>query len=197
MLIFASRQGHSVLSFKQGFVVLAFVFGTVASLSAQYFDSYSSTYLQAGVGFYPYITYGSTVDAALASASTTRFQLNFDAHFGWAIARFLYLVGGYDGVLDEIFTNGTFSNQISTSLISLGFRLYPFGHGLAFGADGGVSELDGFLAWGYGFGGLVAWDFSPFGINMEVGAKTLYCSFGDANPSYMFAVMPFVALVLR
>jgi hypothetical protein len=74
-------------------------------MAKKYFEHTSSIYFQAGVGFYSYLTYGSAVDDSLSSSS--RFQLVFDAHLGWAITRSFYLVGGYDGVLDDIFTNGT------------------------------------------------------------------------------------------
>jgi hypothetical protein len=166
-------------------------------VSAQYFEHPSSPYVEAGVGFFPFLTYGSAVDTALKSPGMSRFQLDLDARVGWAIARRVFLVGGYDGVLDEIFENGTFSNQIASSLFSLGLRIYPLGEGLVLGADAGVSELDGFIAVGYGFGSTLAWDFSPLGLNVEVGARAIYLSFNYSNPSFVFAVMPFVCLVMR
>ena len=177
--------------------IFIFALGATSSLSAQFFEQSSSMYFQAGVGFYPYLTYGSAADASLASSGTSRFQLDWDVHLGWPITRSFYLVGGYDGVLDEISTSGTYSNQISSSLFSLGFRIYPFVHGLVLGADAGVSELDAFASWGYGFGGIVAWDFSPLGLNLEVGARTLYLDFNYPSPPYMFTVMPFIAIVVR
>ncbi|MGA2611993.1 MAG: hypothetical protein ABSG38_00895 [Spirochaetia bacterium] len=99
--------------------------------------------------------------------------------------------------MDEIFTSGTYSNQISSSLFSLGVRIYPFVNRLVIGADVGVSMVNGFTALGYGFGGIVAWDFSPFGLNFEVGARTLYLNFNFSSPSYMFAVMPIICFVIR
>ena len=186
-----------MLSLKKCISIFMFAFGAISSVTAQYFEHRSSLYFEAGVGFYPYLTYGSAVDAALSSSSTSRFQLGLDAHLGLAINRRLYIVGGYDGILDEIFENGTYDNRIGSSLFSVGIRTYPLGAGLVLGADAGVSELDGFVAWGYGFGGMVAWDFSPIGLNFEVGVRTIYLSFEYSNPSYLFAVMPFVAMVLR
>ena len=183
------------MSLKKCFSALIFALATTCTLSAQYFERPSSFFLEAGVGFFPYLTYGSAVDSTLSGSSTSRFQLDLDARLGWAVARHLYVVGGYDGVLDEIFTNGTWVNEIGSGLISLGFRLYPLGSGLVLGADAGLSQLDGFVALGYGFGATLAWHFSSIGV--EVGARTLYLSFQYSSPSYMFAVMPFVALVMR
>ncbi len=182
---------------KKCISIFIIALGAISSVSAQYFEHRSSTYFQLGVGFLPYLTYGSAVDSALASSGASRFQIDVTAHLGWAIFRSFYLVGGYNGVLDEIIINGTYSNQISSSLFSLGFRLYPFVNGLVLGADAGVAELNGFVAWGYGFGGILAWDFTPFGLNLEVGARTIYLAFDYASPSYMFAVMPFIAVVVR
>lgn len=184
-----------LMSLRKCFFALLIALGSTSNLVAQYFEHSSSTYLQAGLGFYPYLTYGSAVDASLAS--TSRFQLDLNVHLGWAITRSLYLAGGYDGVLDEIFTSGTYSNQISSSLFSLGVRIYPFVNRLVIGADVGVSMVNGFTALGYGFGGIVAWDFSPFGLNFEVGARTLYLNFNYSSPSYMFAVMPIICFVIR
>ena len=180
----------------KGIAILAFALAATANLTAQYFERPRSFYLEAGIGFFPYLTYGSAVDASLRSPGMSRFQLAVDAHAGWPLTRRFLVVGGYDGVLDEIFENGTFTNQISSSLFSLGFRIYPLGAGLVLGADAGLSELDGFVALGYGFGGTAAWDFSPLGLNVEVGAKTLYLNFNYESPQSMFVVMPFVCLVL-
>ena len=109
----------------------------------------------------------------------------------------MYFVGGYDGMLDEIFTNGSWVNEINSGLFSLGFRLYPFGSGLVFGADAGVSQLDGFTAWGYGFGGTAAWDLSSIGLDLAVGLRAVYYSFEYSSPSFMFAAMPFVAVLMK
>ncbi len=185
------------MSLKKCFSALLFALAATSTLSAQYFEQPRSFFLEAGVGFFPYLTYGPTVDSTLSGSSTSRFQLDLDARLGWAITRRLYVVGGYDDVLDEIFTNGTWVNEISSGLISLGFRLYPFGSGLILGADAGLSQLDGFVALGYGFGGTIAWDLSSLGLNVEVGARTLYFSFQYTSPSHLFAVIPFVALVMR
>jgi hypothetical protein len=185
------------VTLKQCLPILIFALVATSSLSAQYFEHPSSTYFQVGLGFYPYLTYGSAVDSTLASSGASRFQLDINVHMGWAITPSLYLVGGYDGVLDEIFTNGSYSNQISSSLFSLGFRLYPFVSGLVFGADAGVSEFNSFSAWGYGFGGILAWDFTLFGLKLEIGARTIYLNFDSATPPYMFTVMPFIAFVVR
>ncbi len=190
-----AREELGIVSVKKCISILVIALAATASLSAQYFEHPRSLYFEAGVGFFPYLTYGSAVDASLKSAGTSRFQLAVDAHAGWPLTRRLLVVGGYDGVLDEIFENGTYTNQISSSLFSLGFRIYPLGAGLVMGADAGLSELDGFVALGYGFAGTVAWDFSPLGLNVEVGARTLYLSFNYANPQSMFVVMPFICLV--
>ncbi len=185
------------MSLKKCFSALLFALATTSTLSAQYFENPSSFYLEAGIGFFPYLTYGPAVDSTLSGSSTSRFQLDLDAHLGWSVAGRLYVIGGYDGVLDEIFTNGIWVNEISSGLISLGFRLYPFGSGLILAADAGLSQLDEFVALGYGFGGTLAWDFSPMGLNLEVGARTIYLSFNYGSPSYMLAVMPFICLVMR
>ena len=185
------------MSLNKCLFILIFALAATTTASAQFFEHRSSLFLEAGIGFYPYLTYGSSVDATLASSSTSRFQVDLDAHLGWSITQSLFIVGGYEGILDEIFQNGTYDNQISSSLFSVGFRLYPLGTGLILGADGGLSELDGFVALGYGLGGSVAWDFSPIGLNLEVGVRTIYLGFNYSNPSYVFAVMPFVGLALR
>ena len=196
-IFLAHGNGWESVNLKQCLSILIFALVTASSANAQYFEQRSSTYFQVGVGFYPYLTYGSAVDSTLAGSGASRFQLDASVHLGWAIVRSLYLVGGYDGVLDEIFTNGSYSDQISSSLFSLGVRLYPFDKGLVFGADAGVSEFNGFSAWGYGFGGVLAWDFTLFGLNVEAGARTIYLNFDYATPPYMFTVMPFVAIVVR
>ena len=171
--------------------MLLFVFGATSPVIAQ------STYFEAGVGVFPYLTWGSIVDGELSGYSTSRLQLDLDIHLGKTITRNLYLVGGYDGVADELFLSGTFVNQISASLLSVGIRAYPFGKGLALGADAGFSLLNGFAAVGYGLAGSVAWDFSPLGLDFQVGASAIYLSFDYSNPSYVLGVMPFIAFVMR
>jgi hypothetical protein len=174
--------------------ILVFALQAAASLNAQ---SLGSNYFEAGLGFFPYLTWGSTVDSQLSSLSTSRLQLGLHVHLGKMIARNLYIVGGYDTVADEVLQNGAFVSQISASLISAGVRLYPLEKGLVLGADAGLSLLDGFVALGYGVAAIVAWDFSLLGLNFEVGARTTYLSFDYASPAYSFGVAPFVAFVVK
>ena len=181
------------MTINKCFLIFVLALGSISSLAAQ---AYNPTYFEAGVGFLPYLTYGSSVDAALAGYySTSRLQLDLDVHLGKPITRGILLVGGYDGMADEILQNGTLINQITSSLLSLGLRVYPLVTGLVFGADAGLSILSNFDAVGYGLAGTIAWDFSLLGLNCEVGAKAIYLSFGSSSPPYMFAVMPFVALL--
>ena len=171
--------------------ILIFIFGATSGVTAQ------STYFEAGVGFFPYLTWGSVVDNELSGYSTSRLQIDLDVHLGMAITRELYFVAGYDGVADELFLSGTFVNQISASLLSAGIRAYPFAKGLVLGADAGFSFLNGFVALGSGLAASIAWDFSPLGLNFEVGASAIYLSFDYSNPSFVLGVMPFVAVVMR
>ena len=182
------------MNLKKCVLIPIIALGATFALAAQ---PHGSVYFDGGVGFLPYLTYGSEVDTALAGYySTSRLQLDFDVHLGERITRGIYIVGGYDGMADEIFQNGTFINQITSSLFSLGFRVYPLGKGLVLGVDAGLSILNGFDAFGYGVAGTVAWDFTPLGLNCEVGAKTIYIAYEDSSLPYMFAVMPFVAVLL-
>lgn len=182
------------MNLKKCISVLIIASGAAFTLAA---DAYSPTYFEGGVGFLPYLTYGSSVDTALAGYySTSRLQLDLDVHLGKALTRGILIVGGYDGMADEIFQNGTFVNQITSSLFSLGLRIYPLVTGIVLGADAGLSILNGFDAAGYGLAGTIAWDFDLLGLNCEVGAKAIYLSFDSSYPSYMFSVMPFVAMLI-
>ena len=185
------------MSLVRATFLFVFAVAVACQAFAQYFEQPSSFFLEAGLGFFPYLTYGSALDAALSSSSTSRFQVDLEGRFGWAIAPRLYAVGGYDAVMDDFFNNGTWANEINSGLISLGFRFYPFRSGLFLEMDGGVSQLDGFTAWGYGVEGVLAWDFSPLGLNLEAGAKSVYLSFQSSNPSFIFAAMPFVAITIK
>ncbi len=175
-------------------LILILTLGATSALTAQ---SFGSTYFETGIGLFPYLTWGSVVDTEITGYSSSRLQLDLDIHLGVAIARGLYFVGGYDGIADALFLSGTFVNQISASLLSAGIRAYPFVKGLVFGADAGLSLLNGFAALGYGLAASIAWDFSPLGLNLEVGASAIYLSFDYSNPSYVLGVMPFVAVVMR
>ena len=170
----AKDEGTKAVRVKACFLTLVVALQAATVSHAQYFERPSSFFLEAGVGFYPFLTYGRATDAALSGSSMSRFQLDLDGRVGWAIARRVYLTAGYDGVLDEIFTNGTWVNEITSGLISAGFRLYPFGPGLTVETDAGVSQLDGFVAVGYGFGATLAWDFSSLGLNAEIGARFVF-----------------------
>jgi hypothetical protein len=182
------------MDLKKCFLVLIAALRAISTLAA---ETYDPTYFEAGVEFLPYLTYGNALDSSLSGYySTYRLQLVLDVHLGKPITRGILLIGGYDGMADEIFQNGIFVNQITSSLFSLGLRVYPLVTGLVLGADAGISILNGFDAVGYGVAGTIAWDFSPLGLNCEVGAKTLYLSFGSSSPPYMFAVMPFVAMLI-
>ena len=182
------------MNLKKWFLILIAALMAIPSLTA---ETHDPTYFEAGVGLLPYLTYGNSFDSSLSGYySTSRLQLDLDVHLGKPITRGILLVGGYDGMADEILQNGTLVGQIISSLVSIGLRIYPLVTGIVFGADAGISILNNFDDVGYGLAGTIAWDFSPLGLNCEVGAKTIYLSFGSSSPSYMFAVMPFVALLI-
>lgn len=135
-----------------------------------------------------YISYGSSVDAALAAAEASGFNramvyVNID--LGYAFSDNLYLVAGFDGVGDR-FYQGSYYMQFNSYLYHLGLRLYPFETGLVLGIDGGASALliqsnvgyGGSTPYGWGAAATVAYDFArrPTGFGIEIGAKLDYLS---------------------